>query len=230
MSRIRAMPAVLAVVMVAAVLVAGITAGALLAEYNRQTNPDPGDRDGLTPENLKSLGSPVAGDPSAPVTILEFGDYQCTFCYRFHGTTLEALREGYVETGRVNLAFADFPLNGPDSVLAAEASRCAGDQGGYWPYHDELYGNWGGERTGWITREALSGFAAAAVTGIDQDRFERCLDRQLHRQAVLRAYDTGRDLGIDATPSFLVFNGEEAVKIRGNQPLEVFERAILSLE
>ena len=60
---------------------------------------------------------------------------------------------------KVNLVFKDFPLNGPDSVLAAEAAYCAEEQGKYWEYHDELYTNWAGEKTGWITRSSLNAFA-----------------------------------------------------------------------
>ena len=113
----------------------------------------------LTIEKLSENGSPIMGDPNAPITILEWGDYQCTFCYKFHQNTLNVINEEFIETGKVKVIFKDFPLNGPDSKLAAEASYCAHDQDKYWEYHDQLYENWAGERTGWITREALSEFA-----------------------------------------------------------------------
>jgi len=211
-------------VLIAIPLAVGIAVGVLLAGYDQQANPDPDASSKITASNLKSGGSPVRGDFEAPVTILEYGDYQCTFCYRFHQTTLNALQEKYVDTGMANMVFKDFALNGPDSILAAKASHCAGDQGRYWEYHDELYGNWGGERTGWVTRDSLDGFAGAV--GLKLAEFNDCLDRQKHRDAVLGMYRAGQEIGVDATPSFFIFSDERVVKIRGNQPLEVFEKTI----
>jgi len=95
----------------------------------------------LTISKLIENGSPILGDSNAPITILEWGDYQCTFCYKFHQNTLGTIDDDFVKTGKVKLVFKDFTLNGPDSVLAAEASYCAEDQGKYWQYHNELYKN-----------------------------------------------------------------------------------------
>ena len=95
----------------------------------------------LTTTNLIEGGSPIIGNVDAPITILEWGDYQCTFCYKFHQNTLNVIHEDFIKTGKVKLVFKDFPLNGPDSILAAEASYCAHDQKKYWQYHDELYQN-----------------------------------------------------------------------------------------
>ena len=174
----------------------------------------------LTTAKLIGGGSPIMGDANAPITILEWGDYQCTFCYKFHQNTLDVIQEDFVKTGKVKLIFKDFPLNGPDSVLAAEASFCAQDQKKYWKYHDELYNNWGGERTGWITRESLNEFAN--TVNLKLDDFNRCLDEHKYQDKVILLYEFGQDVGIDATPSFLVFNDQKIIKIRGNQPLEVF--------
>ena len=76
----------------------------------------------LTTSKLIENGSPIMGDSNAPITILEWGDYQCTFCYRFHENTLDIINDDFIKTGKVKLVFKDFPLNGPDSLLAAEAS------------------------------------------------------------------------------------------------------------
>jgi len=174
----------------------------------------------ITISKLINGGSPVMGYSKAPITILEWGDYQCTFCYKFHKNTLDKINDDYIKTGKVKLIFKDFPLNGPDSVLAAQAAYCAEDQGKYWQYHDELYKNWGGERTGWITRESLDRFAAS--TNLDLSEFDICLDKKKYRDKVIALYEFGKEIGIDATPSFLVFNDNKIIKIRGNQPLEVF--------
>lgn len=174
----------------------------------------------LTISKLTDNGSPIMGDPDAPITILEWGDYQCTFCYKFHQDTLDIINEEFIKTGKVKVIFKDFPLNGPDSKLAAESSYCAHDQGKYWEYHDHLYENWAGERTGWITREALSEFAKSI--NLDTAEFNKCLNESKHENKINSIYEFGKQIGIDATPSFLVFNDEKIIKIRGNQPLEVF--------
>lgn len=202
----------------------GVIAGAFMALY-----PEPEQNsEKLTTTKLIHGGSPILGEPSAPITILEWGDYQCTFCYRFHDTTLNTLKRDYIQTGKVNLVFKDYPLNGPDSLLAAEASYCAGDQGKYWQYHDELYKNWGGERTGWITRWSLNAFGT--TSGLDLEKFNDCLDGHKYQDKVNMLYKFGKDIGIDATPSFLIFNGEKVIKIRGNQPLDTFLRTIDGLQ
>ena len=174
----------------------------------------------LTISKLTDNGSPIMGDPDAPITILEWGDYQCTFCYKFHQDTLDIINEEFIKTGKVKVIFKDFPLNGSDSKLAAESSYCAHDQGKYWEYHDQLYENWAGERTGWITREALSEFAKSI--NLDTAEFNKCLNESKHENKINSIYEFGKQIGIDATPSFLVFNDEKIIKIRGNQPLEVF--------
>jgi len=197
-------------------MIIGIAVGAFMAFYPESEQS----AEMLTKTKLIQDGSPVLGDPSAPITILEWGDYQCTFCYRFHDTTLNTLEEDYIKSGKVNLVFKDFPLNGPDSILAAEASYCADDQGKYWQYHDELYKNWGGERTGWITRDSLDKFGT--TINLDLNKFNNCLNEHKYQEKVISLHEFGKEIGIDATPSFLVFNDEKIIKIRGNQPLEVF--------
>ena len=194
----------------------GIVAGSFLVLYQPQNV----DSKILTESNLIENGSPVLGDSNAPITILEWGDYQCTYCYKFHQETLEIINEEFIQTGKVKIIFKDFPLNGPDSNLAAQASYCANDQEKYWQYHDELYENWGGERTGWITRDSLTEFAKEIQ--LDINEFNKCLDENKYENKINKMYDFGKEIGIDATPSFLVFNNENIIKIRGNQPLEVF--------
>ena len=174
----------------------------------------------LTTTKLISGGSPILGNSNAPITILEWGDYQCTFCYKFHQSTLDVINEEFIKTGKVKLIFKDFPLNGPDSFLAAQAAYCAQDQERYWQFHNELYKNWGGERTGWITRNSLEKFAN--TINLNLDEFNKCLDEKKYEQKVTTLHEFGKEIGIDATPSFLVFNDEKIIKIRGNQPIEVF--------
>ena len=194
----------------------GVLVGVVLSGFVIDSN----NLEKLTSTKLIENGSPFMGNPNAPITILEWGDYQCTFCYKFHQNTLDIINEDFIKTGKVKIIFKDFPLNGLDSKLAAEASYCAQDQEKYWKYHDELYKNWEGERTGWITRESLTKFAE--IVEIDVEKFNKCLDDHKYENKVDLLYEFGKEIGIDATPSFLVFNDQKMIKIRGNQPLEVF--------
>ena len=83
-----------------------------------------------------------------------------------------------------------------------------------------MYKNWGGERTGWITRESLNKFAN--TVNLDLNEFNKCLDDHKYQNKVNNIHEFGKEIGIDATPSFLVFNGEKIIKIRGNPPLEKY--------
>ncbi len=202
----------------------GIFAGIFVAAYFANPQNTQGD---FTMGQILEVSSPYEGSPSAQITIIEFGDYQCTFCYKFHSSSLDVIKQEYLNSGKANLVFVDFPLNGPDSVMAAEASHCAKDQGKFWEYHHQIYKNWKGERTGWVTRDSLNTFAG--TVGLDLEQFNSCLDSSKYRQQVLDTYDFGQKIGINATPSFLVISGEKIVKITGNQPIDVFRKTIDSM-
>ena len=197
---------------------------AIIATYYLLAPNETPQEEKITTQSLIQNGSPIMGNPSAPITIVEWGDYQCTFCYKFHQSSKDALIEEYVNTGRINFVFRDFPLNGSDSVLAAQASYCADDQGKYWEYHDEIYKNWAGERTGWVTRQSLDQFAN--TVGLDLIQFSKCLDDKKYQQRVLENEKFGVKIGIKATPSFLIFNNEKITKVEGNQPFSVFRQVI----
>ena len=187
---------------------------------------DSGNSSVLTKENLIE-GSIIMGNPNAKITIVEFGDYQCTFCYKFHDETMKRINEKYIKTENVNFIYKDFPLNGKQSILASEASYCAEKQGKFWEYHNTLYNNWGGENTGWITENVLLGFAKDIRLNLDD--FSQCLENSEFRQKVLNNEQFGKNIGINATPSFLIFNDNEIYRIIGAQPFEKFEQAFQKL-
>ena len=180
----------------------------------------------LNKENLLR-GATMMGNPNAMITIVEFGDYQCTFCYKFHDETMKKINDKYIETENVNFVYRDFPLNGKKSILASEASYCAQKQNKFWEYHDTLYNNWGGENTGWITENSLLGFARDIELNLDD--FSQCLENSEFRQKVLENEQFGRDIGITATPSFLIFDDDEVYRIIGAQSFEKFEQAFQKL-
>jgi len=209
-------------------LIISIIIGVIAATFAAMYFANPQDKQGdFTMSQILELGSPYEGIHSTQITIIEFGDYQCTFCYKFHTSSLDTVKREYLDSGKANLVFVDFPLNGPDSVLAAEASHCANDQGKFWEYHHEIYKNWAGERTGWVTRNSLNMFAG--TVGLELDKFNSCLDSAKYHQRVLDAYEFGQKIGINATPSFLIVSGDKIIKITGNQPIDVFRNTLDSL-
>ena len=113
----------------------------------------------LAISSLLKAGSPIIGNQSAPITIVEFGDFQCKFCGRFATQTEPLLNSTYIQTGKVNLVFRHFVTHGPDSFNAALASQCANDQGKFWKFYETLYNNQGEENSGWASIENLKKFA-----------------------------------------------------------------------
>ena len=204
-------------------IIIGIIFGLVLMDNLEQT---PNNSSVLNKENLMK-GSTMMGNPNAKITVVEFGDYQCTFCYKFHDETMKKINEKYIKTENVNFIYKDFPLNGKQSILASEASYCAEKQNKFWEYHNTLYNNWGGENTGWITENVLLGFARDVRLNLDD--FSQCLSNSEFRQKVLNNEQFGKDIGIDATPSFLIFNDNEVYRIIGAQPFEKFEQVFQKL-
>lgn len=151
--------------------------------------------------NVTPEGFAVKGAPTAPVTIVEYGDFQCANCRRFTEESLPAF-ETYIQSGLVRLVYHDFPVRGEESLLAAEAARCALEQNAFWPYHDLLYQKQAGVNDGTFSRENLKLYAASL--GLDTQAFNRCLDSGRYRPAVEKALDEAKALGLRGTPSFVI--------------------------
>lgn len=160
------------------------------------------------------------GRADAPVTIVEFGDYQCPNCGKFARDIKPRLIREYVETGTVRLVWRDFPYFGEQSVHAAVAARAAGRQGKFWAYHDALYANQAPPRSGRLTSERLRGLARDL--GLDMARFDADRRDPKLRKAVQRDFAFGQGLGLPGTPAFLI----GGLPLFGAQPYAEFERAI----
>ena len=172
--------------------------------------------------------SPILGDINAPLTLVEFGDYQCTFCKKFFDETEKSILMNYVETGKVKVLFKDFIVVNEDSVNAASAAHCANDQKMFWQYHSTLYNNWDGEGTGWASSEQLHQFAS--TLGLDMNKFSECMSQSKWKDLVLSSHADGRTLGVDATPTFFIIDeNNEALKIIGAQRYDVFQEVFDSL-
>jgi len=168
-------------------------------------------------------GSPFLGNMDAPITLVEFGDYQCFFCNKFFHDTEEALVQNYVETGKVKIIFKDFTIIGPDSISAAHGAHCANEQEKFWEYHDILYNNWGGENNGWAGSENLLGFAEEINLEIDE--WTQCMVDASHQQTITSSSNDARTLGLTGTPAFFVIGSDNQItKIGGAQPYDVFEK------
>lgn len=178
------------------------------------------------PVRTSVAGAPMLGRADAPVTIVEFSDYQCPFCQRFFATTLPALKNEYVAKGKVRYVFRDFPLDQihPQARKAAEAAHCAGEHAKYWEMHDLLFQN----------QRALAPpqFAEHARTvGVDGAQLEECLSSGRHAARVARGLADAAAAGVQGTPSFVVGKTKagdivEGTLIRGTQPMEMFRRII----
>ena len=168
-------------------------------------------------------GSPYLGDPNAPITLVEFGDYQCFFCNKFFHDTEQKLLENYVDTGKVKIIFKDLTIIGPDSITAAHAAHCADDQGLFWEYHDTLYNNWNGENNGWASSENL--LRMAQDVGLNIDEFTDCMLNEIHTQIISASNADARTLGLTGTPAFFVISpNNQVTKIPGAQPFHVFQK------
>lgn len=158
-------------------------------------------------------GHPSAGPANAPVTIVEFSDFQCPFCKRVE-PTLEQVRQKYGD--KVRLVYMDYPLPMHNHALdAAKAARCAGEQGKFWPFHDALFAD--------QSKESPADLKATAKNlGLNTSAFEKCFDQAKSEAGVRKDMEQGRALGIDGTPAFFI-NGRMLV---GAQPASSFDQMI----
>jgi len=177
----------------------------------------------ITMDTFVSNGSPVLGDSNAPITLVEFGDYQCHYCHVFFDSIEGDIIKNYVETGKVKIIFKDYNIIGEDSVKASQGAHCANDQGLFWKYHDILYSHWTGENNGWASSENLTNFAQQI--DLNMDEWSECMDEGSHSQIILKSNDDARALELTGTPAFFVISSEGKVsKLFGAQPFEVFKK------
>ncbi|MEK0321531.1 MAG: DsbA family protein [Nitrosopumilus sp.] len=172
---------------------------------------------------------PIIGNPDAPITIIEFSDFQCPFCARFYTQTLPLIYEEYIEPGKVKLVFRDYPIQSihPNAVPAAIASECANEQGKFKEMHDTLFENqneWGKQKTA----DALSLFSQYATKiQLEQEVFDSCLTSGKYIEEISKDLDDGRDYGVTGTPGFFIGNDQIGyVELKGAQPFESFKKVI----
>jgi protein-disulfide isomerase len=160
-------------------------------------------------------GDPAIGPENAPITIIEFSDYECPFCTRWYAEVWPRIQAAYPD--QVRLVYRDFPLTSihGNAVPAAEAANCAGEQGAYWEFHEKLFNGPDG-----LSKEAYQNYASEL--GLDADAFDQCVEERRYQDEVASDLDFAFNLGVRSTPTFFI-NG---IALVGAQPYEVFKDVI----
>jgi protein-disulfide isomerase len=178
------------------------------------------------PENLTVKGDAiyVLGKSDAPLTLVEFTDYQCPFCGRFETTTFPEIKKNYIDTGKVRFILRDLPLDfHPFALKAAQSVHCAGDQGKYWEMKELVFKN-----QNKIDVDSLAGYAKDL--SLNGDTFKSCMADGKHLKEIGDEAKYAASLGITGTPTFVlgkaVGDSVEGRVIVGAQPLAAFEAAI----
>lgn len=164
--------------------------------------------------NPVSRDDPSQGPSDAPVTIVEFSDYQCPYCKIWHDEVLPLILAEYSD--QVRYIYRDYPLSGhPEAQPAAEAANCAGEQDAYWEFHDAIFsGEYGYGRSAYVQY--------ARDLGLDAEAFNECLNSGRFQDEILGDFRDGIRLGVNSTPTFFVND----TQVLGAQPFEVFQQII----
>lgn len=170
---------------------------------------------------------PVLGKKDAPVTMVEFADFQCPYCKQFHDQNFAEIKSKYIDTGKVKLVFRHFPLPfHVNAQIAGQAAECANRQGKFWQYYEVLFDKGSGDGTG-LTAADLKSYADSlglnkGTLGFNKNEFNKCLDSNATQDVVKNDETYGTSVGVSGTPTFYL-NGKQIV---GAQPLASFEQAI----
>ena len=185
------------------------------------------DQNKLVDASISLAGEPTKGSPTAKVTLVEVSDYHCPYCRRHMQTTQPQLDAEYINTGKLQYVFIDYPIAQlhPDAFKAHEAANCAGDQGKYWEMHAKLFSQ--------PTRDPSQLVAQAQEVGLDAGKIKACLDSGKYAKTVRESVARMEQLGVDSTPTFLVGVTPPAgqpmkvVKVvKGAMPFAEFKKAI----
>lgn len=178
---------------------------------------------------------PVLGDKNAPVTLIEFSDYECPFCKRHFEQTFSQIKKDYIDTGKVKLVYRDLPLSfhDPNATNQAMAANCARDQGGdttYFKYHDEIFKRTTSNKT--FSDDNLP--KIAQDLGLNVSNFKSCLDTEKYKDEVQKDLADATSAGASGTPSFFIGKSTsdgiiEGTKIVGAQPYTNFQSIFDSL-
>ena len=163
----------------------------------------------------------IAGSATAPVWLVEVSDFQCPYCKQWHDQSYEAIKRAYVDSGKVRLAYVNFPLSMHRNAMpAAETAMCAAAQGKFWPLHDALFATQQQWEKLASPQQTFDSLASAA--GADMSAFHKCVSAHLMKATIDADIDRATKAGVESTPTFLV----GGTMITGAQPLAVFRQVI----
>jgi protein-disulfide isomerase len=176
---------------------------------------------------LNLEGFAMLGSKEAPLTIVEFTDYQCPFCQRFHTTSFGDLKKNYIDTGKVRFYSRDLPLDfHPNAMRAAQAARCANEQGQFWKLHDLM-----GANPDKLDLGSLLAFAADLKLNVDT--FRACVESEKYKNAVQTDVMDAMKIGANGTPTFVIGkstpDGVDGDLVVGAQPYLVFDQKLKEL-
>jgi protein-disulfide isomerase len=179
-------------------------------------------------ENVKPLGN-----EDANITVIEFADYRCPFCHKFHEETFDNVVTNFIKTGKAKYLFKDFVVNDrgeyKGSMQAAVASHCAAEQGKYWEYLREVFKNFKPEPQHWITLDSLVKFANN-IQIPEIEKFKSCVESNKYQNQIQESGSLAKQLGITGTPSFVVLKNDKLETIfPGAVPYEYFEKTLNAL-
>ena len=157
------------------------------------------------------------GSPDAPVTILEFSNFQWPYCRQYATDVGRQVEKQYIQTGKVRFGYLHFMILGPESVLADQASECAADQGQFWEYHDSLFENHAGKNKGGFSRDILK--RLATEIGLYTIAFDACLDSDPYLSIIQEQTGYASSLGFQSTPAFLI-NGKPLVGMQTSEDMQ----------
>ncbi len=164
--------------------------------------------------------APILGNPDAKVTIVEFADYNCPYCAQFHDEIFPQLKVDYIDSGKAKFVFIDLAFLGEESLLAAEATYCAKDQGKYWEYSENLFATKSKEEFAGFTPESL--LNSANEVGLSEADFKSCTEARIHKPIVEYHSSLAEKYYVSSTPT-LFANG---VRLEGVMPYESYSSLI----
>jgi protein-disulfide isomerase len=194
----------------------------------QQAKPAQPQEEAPTKAKIKDLtGVSMLGSKNAPLTIVEFTDYQCPYCQRFHMTAFTELKKAYIDTGKVRFFSKDMPLDfHPNAMRAAMAARCAGEQGKFWELRDTM-----GANPNSLDMEHIVNFAADLK--LDTPALRACIDSGKYKEPVQTDVLEAMKIGANGTPTFVVGksigNGVDGELVVGAMPFQMFDAKLKEL-
>ena len=183
------------------------------------------------PLEISADDDPIIGNPDAPITIIEFSDFQCPFCAKFHMQTLPTIMDEYINKGTVKLVFRDFPIQSihPNAVPASIAAECANEQGKF----EQMYHMLFEKQKEWSNLETAYAITAfnqyASELQLNEEKFDSCIKNVKYIEEVQKDLNEGRTYGVTGTPGFFIGNEKIGfVELKGAQPFESFKKVINS--